>query len=100
MRQEPSNRFDWRRLPAGNATNRLLSPRALEAVLCTTHGPPPEAHPSAGERLRPRGTAPGASDPPTNVSSMTTPRFRPALEHIPAYKAGKPPTLEHGKSFK
>jgi histidinol-phosphate aminotransferase len=31
---------------------------------------------------------------------MTTPRFRSALEHIPAYKAGKPPTPGHLTSYK
>jgi histidinol-phosphate aminotransferase len=31
---------------------------------------------------------------------MTSPRFRPALEHIPAYKAGKPPSPGQLRSYK
>src|SRR5581483_3117742 len=31
---------------------------------------------------------------------MSTPTFRPALERIPAYKPGKPPSLGHGLSYK
>ncbi len=31
---------------------------------------------------------------------MTSPRFRPALDSIPAYKAGKPPTTGAGPTFK
>ncbi len=41
-----------------------------------------------------------ASAGPVRVLGMTTPRFRPALDTIPAYKAGKPPAAGERTSYK